>query len=315
MKILIADDDVTSRVVLAQVLKNLGHEVAMVEDGDAALEALSAPDAPSLAILDWVMPGLEGPEVVRKVRAMGAERAPYLIILTSRSSKEALVEGLEAGADDYLSKPFDVGELRARVDVGRRMIELQGKLIESRDTMIHQATHDALTGLPNRRAILDLLGRELDRTSRMEVVLAVGMCDIDHFKTVNDRYGHQTGDDVLRGFAYLLGESVRTYDTIGRIGGEEFLIVLPMKAGTDWEGAFRHLCSRIGQAQVPTRSGPLTVTVSIGVVCAGAHSTVDEVLEAADQAMYQAKREGRNRVVFGPAMGRVTPAGGGCPDR
>ena len=309
MKILIADDDVTSRVVLAQVLKNLGHEVVAVEDGVAALDALRAPDAPGLAILDWVMPGLEGPEVVRQVRALGAERSPYLIILTSRSSKDSVIEGLEAGADDYLSKPFDVGELRARVEVGRRMIELQGKLIESRDTLSHQATHDALTGLPNRRAILDLLGRELDRTSRMEVVLAVGMCDIDHFKAVNDRYGHQTGDDVLRGFARVLGEHVRTYDAIGRIGGEEFLIILPMNTGADWEGAFSNLGRRISATPVPTRSGPLTVTASIGVVCAAANTTVDEILEAADQVMYQAKREGRNRVVFGPRVAGIIPAG------
>ena len=315
MKILVADDDVTSRVVLGQVLKNLGHEVVEALDGIEALEALCAPESPRLAILDWVMPGLEGPEVVRRVRALAAERAPYLIILTSRNTKEAVIEGLEAGADDYLSKPFDVGELRARVDVGRRVIDLQDKLIESRDAMLHQATHDALTGLPNRRAILDQLSRELDRASSLEGVLAVGMCDIDHFKAVNDRHGHQTGDDVLRGFAKVLGEKVRTYDTVGRIGGEEFLIILPMKAGTDWEGAFRNLGRRISEAQVPTRSGPLSVTASIGVVCAAAGSSVDEVLEAADQAMYQAKREGRNRVVFGPAVGRIIPAGGGSQGR
>ena len=298
MKILIADDDFTSRVVLAQVLKHLGHEVVETEDGEQAWVALQAPDAPRLAILDWVMPGLEGPELARRVRSLQQERSPYLIILTSRSDKEAVIEGLDAGADDFLSKPFNTGELRARVEVGRRILELQDKLIESRDTLAHQATHDALTGLPNRRAILDLLGRELARTGRMDVSLAVGMCDLDHFKQFNDRYGHQTGDDLLCGFARIVGENLRAYDSVGRIGGEEFLVVLPMKAGADWRAAFEVLGHRIAEASIPTRSGPLSLTASIGVVCAEAGSTVDGILEASDQAMYQAKRQGRNCVVF-----------------
>jgi len=298
MKILIADDDFTSRIVLAQVLKNLGHEVIETEDGDQAWAVLQAPDAPRFAILDWVMPGLEGPELARRVRSLQQDRSPYLIILTSRSEKEAVIEGLEAGADDFLSKPFNTGELRARVDVGRRILELQDKLIESRDTLAHQASHDALTGLPNRRAILEQLGKELARTSRMDVSLAVGLCDLDHFKQVNDRYGHQTGDEALCGFAKVLGESVRAYDSVGRIGGEEFLVILPMKAGADWRSAFEVLGRRIAEAIIPTRSGPLSLTASIGVVCAGTTSTVDGILESSDQAMYQAKHRGRNCVVF-----------------
>jgi len=303
MKILIADDDLTSRVVLAQVLKHLGHEVVETEDGEQAWEALQAPDAPRLAILDWVMPGLEGPELARRVRSLQQERSPYLIILTSRSDKEAVIEGLEAGADDFVAKPFNTGELRARVDVGRRILELQDKLIESRDHLAHQASHDALTGLPNRRAILDVLARELARTSRMEVALAVGLCDLDHFKQFNDRFGHQTGDDLLCGFARVLEENLRAYDSVGRIGGEEFLVVLPMKAGADWRSAFQMLGRKIADANIQTRSGPLSLTASIGVVCATAGSTVDGILEASDQAMYVAKHQGRNCVVFADQAG------------
>lgn len=298
MKILIADDDYTSRAVLGQLLRKLGHEVVETLDGEEAWEALQRPDAPRLAILDWIMPGLEGPEIVRRVRALPGQRVPYLIILTSRSGKEAIVEGLEAGADDYVSKPFDPGELRARVEVGRRMLQLQDSLLESRDHLAYQATHDALTGLPNRRAILDQLSRELARNNRQDGVLAVGMVDLDHFKQINDQYGHQTGDDCLCGLAHLMAESVRAYDSVGRIGGEEFLVILPLHGDGDGMAAFETLLEKIGSCILKTRSGPLTLTASIGVVCATRDSTVDEILEASDLALYEAKRAGRNRVVF-----------------
>ena len=296
MRILIADDDVTSRMVLSQVLKKLGHEVLVTEDGTQAWQALQRPDAPRLAILDWMMPGLEGPEIVRKVRAAQTDRAPYIIILTSKNEKEAIVEGLEAGADDFVSKPFDPGELRARVEVGRRMIEMKDALIESRDNLAHQATHDALTGLFNRRAIIDQLRKELTRSTRLDSLLVVGLCDIDHFKQINDRFGHQTGDDMLCGLAQILTANLRPYDSVGRLGGEEFLIIMPMKAGADFESVFQHLARRIGEQPIGTRTGPHGLTVSIGVVCAGAASTVDSILEASDMAMYRAKTNGRNRV-------------------
>ena len=204
MRILIAEDDFTSRTVLSGVLKKEGHEVMATVNGAEAWEALQQPDAPVLVILDWMMPEMDGPEVVRRVRALQTDRPPYIIMLTTKGDKADIIAGLDAGANDYLAKPFDPGELRARIEVGRRMVEMQDALIESREILTHQATHDPLTGLPNRRAILDRLREELARTRRHDDMLAVGMFDIDHFKQVNDTYGHQTGDDVLCGLAQIL---------------------------------------------------------------------------------------------------------------
>ena len=299
MRILIAEDDFTSRTILVGVLKKEGHEVMATVNGAEAWDVLRQPDAPALIILDWMMPEMDGLEVVRRVRAMQTDRPPYLIMLTSKGEKADIIAGLDAGANDYLSKPFDPGELHARIAVGRRMVEMQDALIESRKILAHQATHDPLTGMLNRRAILDRLRKELARAGRHGDVLAVGMFDIDHFKQVNDMYGHQTGDDVLCGLTQILNESIREYDSVGRMGGEEFLVITPMKPGTNWISAFDRLCAKIAESNITTRSGVLSITVCIGVACAAAETTVDEILETADTAMYQAKNEGRNRVVSG----------------
>jgi diguanylate cyclase (GGDEF)-like protein len=299
MRILIAEDDVTSRTVLAGVLRKQGHEVEATGNGAEAWQALQRPAAPALVILDWEMPEMDGPEVVRRVRALETDRPPYILMLTSRGEKADIIAGLDAGANDYLAKPFDPGELRARVEVGRRMVEMQSALVASREALTQQATHDPLTGMLNRRAVLERLHQELTRANRNGDTWAVGMCDIDHFKQVNDTYGHQTGDEVLRGFARVLNDSLRPYDSAGRMGGEEFLVIAPIKASTDSASLFCRLCTRVAESKMTTRSGELSVTVSIGVACGTAGSTVDGILEAADAAMYRAKHEGRNRVVYG----------------
>jgi len=299
MRILIAEDDSTSRTILAGVLKKEGHQVEAAVNGAEAWQALRQPEAPSLVILDWMMPEMDGPEVVRRVRAIETDRPPYILMLTTRGEKADIIAGLDAGANDYLAKPFDPGELRARVEVGRRMVEMQAALIASREALAHQAAHDPLTGMLNRRAIIERLRQELSRASRNRDAWAAGMCDIDHFKQVNDTYGHQTGDDVLAGFARIISESLRPYDSVGRMGGEEFLVIAPMKASTDSVSLFGRLCTRVAESKMTTRSGELSVTVSIGVACAAAGGTVDEILEAADAALYRAKDEGRNRVVYG----------------
>ena len=296
MRILIAEDDFTSRTLLLEVLKKHSNEVVATENGVEAWRAMQQPDAPRLAILDWMMPEMDGLEVLRRVRALQTDQPPYIIMLTTLGDKAHVVAGLDAGADDYLGKPFDAGELRARVAVGRRLIEMQTALVQSREILAHQATHDPLTGLMNRRAILDRLREELARAGRSGNALAVGMCDIDHFKQINDTYGHQTGDDVLCGLANVLSESLRTYDSVGRIGGEEFLVIAPMKARMDWMSVFGRLCARIAGSKIATRSGALSVTVSIGVSCAASESTVDGISAAADTALYLAKSEGRNRI-------------------
>jgi len=311
IQILIAEDDFTSRAVLVAVLKKQGYEVVATVNGAEAWKVMQQPDAPKLAILAWMMPEMDGIEVCRRIRTQEIDHPPYLILLTSKDEKANIITGLEAGADDYLVKPYDPGELGARVRVGLRMIEMQAALIESREALAHEATHDPLTGILNRRAILDQLRKELVRADRHGDAVAVGMCDADHFKQVNDTYGHQTGDEVLRGLVQVLSENLRKYDSIGRMGGEEFLVIAPIKAGTDYTSIFDRLCSRIAESTITTRSGVVSVTVSIGMTCVIAGGTMDEVLSAAAAARYQAHSEGRTRVVC--AATSVPWKLNGCP--
>jgi two-component system, cell cycle response regulator len=303
MRILIAEDDFTSRSMLTAVLKKSGYEVVETSNGSEAWREMQKTDAPRIAVLDWMMPEMDGLEVVRRVRALQTEQLSYIIILTTKGEKADMIAGLDAGADDYLAKPFHPGELRARVEVGRRMIDMQDKLIKSREALAHEATHDYLTGILNRRAILDRLKKELARAGRHGDTLAIGVCDIDHFKQINDTYGHQTGDDVLCQLSRIMNDYSRNYDSVGRIGGEEFLIITPMNAGTDPVSTFNRLRMQIAGSKLITRSGDLFITVSIGVACATAENLVDEILGAADAALYQAKVQGRNRVVY--ATGRI----------
>ena len=296
MRILIAEDDFTSRAVLAGVLKKSGHEVVETVNGTEAWQALQQSDAPRLVILDWMMPMMDGVEVICLVRARQTDRPPYIILLTSRDKKSDIIAGLDAGANDYLAKPFDPGELRARVEVGRRMVEMQDALVESREKLAYQAHHDPLTGLLNRRAILDRLHEELARARRYGDILAIGMIDIDRFKSVNDTHGHQTGDDVLCGFVQILRTSFREYDTVGRLGGEEFLVIAPMKPEIDCLSVFSRALRKVAESKITTRSGFLSVTMSIGVATATFENSVDKILAAADSALYQAKNEGRNRI-------------------
>lgn len=301
MRILIAEDDLTSRTMLAAVLRKSGHHVIEAVNGAEAWQVLQLPEAPKLIIIDWMMPELDGLELIRLVRGLPTEDPPYLIMLTAKGEKADIITGLDAGANDYLGKPFDPGELRARVEVGRRMVEMQTALIASREDLAYQATRDPLTGMFNRRAILDHLDKELAHAGRHGELLAVGMCDIDHFKKVNDTYGHQTGDEVLCGLTTLFKESLRQHDTVGRMGGEEFLVVSTMQTGADCRLLFDRVRQLVADSRISTRSGDLAITLSIGVAIAGINATVDNLLEAGDLALYQAKDEGRNRVVLAPA--------------
>ena len=229
MRILIADDSIVSRHLLDATLRKWGYEVVVACDGVEAWNALDSEDAPKLAILDWVMPGLTGPEVCRRVRERSKDKDTYtyILLLTSKSLKEDLIEGMESGADDYVTKPFDQHELKVRLRAGTRIIDLQRELVAAKDELREQATKDFLTRIWNRSSILDILQRELVRGGREKRGVGVVLADLDHFKEVNDTYGHFAGDAVLREFARRMQGSIRSYDAIGRYGGEEFLIVLP----------------------------------------------------------------------------------------
>src|SRR5450631_52454 len=266
MKILIADDDRMSRRLLQKILEREGYEVHAVANGRLALQQLSLPDGPRLALLDWMMPELDGPGVCMEVRNQHERPYVHIILLTSRGSKEDVVAGLEAGADDYLTKPWNPAELTARLRVGQRILQLEDRLVEARETMRFKATHDPLTSLLNRGVIVDLLARELIRTRREDGCTVMILGDLDHFKGVNDQYGHVVGDEVLREIAKRLLTSVRSYDFVGRYGGEEFLIVLN---NCDSSQAFlrgEEVRNGIGNRPIQTTRGPLSVTMSLGIL-------------------------------------------------
>lgn len=298
MRILVAEDDEISRRVLEGFLKRWGYDLLITENGLEAWQALSEEDAPQLAILDWMMPVMDGVEVCRRVRERAAEHYTYILLLTAKGQKQDVVEGINAGADDYLTKPFDADELRARLRAGRRILALQGALISARDALRFQATHDPLTGLWNRLAAMDTLRRELARGKRRRTSVSVVLCDLDHFKAVNDTYGHLAGDAALREVARRMHESIREYDTLARYGGEEFLLVLP---DCDMEGALQQaerLRETFDRQPLDLPEDRVSQTLSLGV--AGLNAKVgalaSEMLRAADQALYRAKENGRNRV-------------------
>jgi len=298
VKILIADDDAVSRRLLERTLLRVGYEVVAVVNGRQAVENLTGPDMPRLVLLDWMMPELDGPGVCREIRNRRDQSYVYMILLTSRESKEDVIAGLESGADDYLIKPFIADELKARLRVGERILHLEDRLVEAREQMRFKATHDHLTSLWNRGVIVDLLGRELTRSQRENVCTALILGDLDHFKNINDRHSHLVGDQVLREVARRLLHSVRSYDFVGRYGGEEFLIVLnncrPDSALARAEEIRKSICTRPVQTDV----GPLEVTMSSGLLRSTdwGHRPAEDLIHEADSALYAAKTAGRNRV-------------------
>lgn len=297
-KVLVVDDEPGIRRVVRGVLEKASCVVLEAENSSEALGIMGAPGAPELAVIDWMMPGMSGLELVVRMRREERGRRPYLIMLTARSSRDDIVSGLESGADDFLAKPFDPEELAARVKAGLRVLEMQRRLCETRRVLEYQATHDQLTGLLNRMAIIGLMEREFSRESRFGEGLAVAICDIDHFKQVNDSFGHLVGDEVLRKISLRLKSGLRDDDAIGRYGGEEFLVVAPGAGRAGAEKLFRRLRESVCSSPVPSKSGPVPVTVSIGVKVRGKEAGVDEVINAADQALYRAKKDGRNLIRF-----------------
>lgn len=289
MKVLIAEDDPITSHLLQALLIKAGYEPAVVGDGAEVLQALDQPDGPRLIILDWMMPHVDGLEVCRRVRKTASGRYVYLIFLTAKGKQEEIIQGLEAGADDYVTKPFDFHELMARLRTGSRILSLQ-------DQLIAQATHDSLTGLLNREAILDALKKELVRAIRTRNPLAVIMADIDHFKTINDTHGHPAGDIVLRDAASKMLGSLRSYDSLGRYGGEEFLIVAPGCNLAEAAQLAERLRKAVGGTGADSPGRSPAVTLSFGVADISAGQEFDDLLRAADMALYAAKKRGRDRV-------------------
>jgi len=302
VKILIAEDSIVSRHLLEATLRKWGYEVVVACDGLEALELMQREHAPNLAILDWMMPGMTGLEVCERIRQRAGEPYTYILLLTSKSQKEDLIEGMDAGADDYITKPFDQHELQVRLRAGRRLVDLQAELLSAREALREQATKDSLTHLWNRNSILEILARELTRVEREGTSVGVVMVDLDHFKSVNDNYGHFAGDAVLSESARRMQSTIRQYDAIGRYGGEEFLVMLP---GCDEQASFNlaeRMRKNLAQAKMLLNESTVCVTASFGATVAlpGQAWTAESLIRKADEALYLAKRLGRNRVELLP---------------
>jgi two-component system, cell cycle response regulator len=312
---LIVEDDPISRRVLESCLRDWNYRVTALDNGLDAWGLLQQPDAPQMVILDWMMPGLDGIELCRRIRNDKTGPYKYVLLLTAKGSKEDVIAGLEAGADDYLTKPFDVNELRARVRSGKRILELQDALLRVQTALQFESAHDHLTGLWNRGAIMDLLHRETQRSERTGEPLGIMMADLDHFKRINDSYGHQTGDAVLREVARRLLASVRNYDYVGRYGGEEFLIVLGNSPAAALKITAERMRLCISRHPVETDAGAIAVTVSLGLVSeqAAVEMKGEGFLRAADSALYSAKRNGRNRVESASGMDQSRAAAQSLP--
>jgi len=316
MKILIADDDPVSSRLLDRLLVKWGYEVIAAHDGSEAWEVLQAENAPRVALLDWIMPGIDGLEICRRVRARSSQPYVYIMLLTANDKVGNLVEGLESGADDYLTKPFHPQELRARLRVGLRMLDLESRLVEARESLRFKASHDSLTTIWNRGAIIEMLERELSRARRDGSSVGILLADIDHFKRVNDTRGHLVGDEVLRAVTGRLKGEVRSYDSVGRYGGEEFLILLPGCDNPKLTAKAERLVKVVEHSSIGTSTGTVAVTISIGGIASGdcPHADVNKLLLAADTALYRAKVSGRNRSEMALLSDmEVVPSGIGTP--
>jgi diguanylate cyclase (GGDEF)-like protein len=298
MRLLIAEDDRVCRRILEKLLAKWGHEVEMVSDGAEAWQALQRFDAPSMVVLDWMMPGMDGIDVCRRLRELKRDISPYVILLSGKGEKTDLIKGMSAGADDYVIKPFDPDELRVRILAGERILNLQVESLTVMEALRKQASHDYLTGLPNRATIMDVLRREFARGPRGGHAVSVILADVDHFKNINDTQGHQAGDVVLAEVAKRMAMEMRSYEFIGRYGGEEFLAVL---CDCDTQGAMvmaERLRRAVAAKHFEFADTSMPVTISIGVASTSEirSATQETLVQLADSAMYRAKRAGRNRV-------------------
>jgi diguanylate cyclase (GGDEF)-like protein len=272
--------------------------VILTSDGAAAWKVLQQPDHPLLAILDWSMPSMSGVEVCQEVRQRKDARYIYIILLTGRAETKDRILGLYAGADDYLTKPFDINDLEVRVRTAQRILELQDRLLAIGEEMRRQALHDELTGLHNRRAIDEILEREVSRAQRSGSSLGLVLCDIDNFKRINDSFGHQVGDSVIREIGKRMKAVLRPYDVIGRYGGEEYIVILPDADLRLAQEIAERLRIAVYEHKLEPSTGGIRVAISLGVTALAKGDTPDleRLIRAADTALYRAKEAGRNRV-------------------
>ncbi len=298
-KVLAVDDSAISRKLVERSLLGAGYEVLLAQDGREALD-LFAQHLPAVVVTDWSMPDIGGLELCRRIRQDFQDCHSHLILLTSNTDKEQIVEGLAAGADDYLTKPFHAGELVARVEVGRRIAELHREIQAKNRLLEEMALTDALTGLPNRRAVDVWASRQLSAAARHDFPFWVVMADLDLFKKVNDTYGHDAGDTVLKTFAEILRAHTRQSDICARLGGEEFLVMLTHADKEGTRTAVERIRKQLESTIFAFGDSTTAVTASFGI--AGFRGTKppewNALVACADTALYAAKHNGRNRMEF-----------------
>ena len=299
MQILIADDDPVSGKILEKNLRKWGYKTLLAKNGIEAWQALQKTGL-RLALLDWMMPEVTGLELCQRIRQVTKPNYTYIILLTSKDELQDIIKGLEAGADDYMTKPVNFLELHARLQTGRRIIDLEDHLLKTQKRLYELSTRDNLTALWNRATILRFLQEELEQGAREKSPTSAIMLDVDLFKIVNDTYGHLAGDAVLRGIADGLVKNVRLYDKIGRYGGDEIFIVLPNCSHTNVAKIAERLRLASARNKIKVPEGRISVTLSLGCVSSEAmdRPSVDRMIFACDRALYQAKHQGRNCVAL-----------------
>ena len=303
--ILIADDNLVARKLLKKTLEKQGHEIVSVENGKKALEMFNERFFP-IVLTDWMMPEMDGPTLCQAIRENITSSYVYILLLTAKASQEDIISGLKSGADDYLTKPINNAELVARLNTAERILTLEKSLKDATSAIKILSITDNLTKSYNRGYLTRKLPEEIARQRRYGDSLSLIFCDIDHFKKINDTYGHQTGDEVLIEFANCLSKAIRiNIDWIGRYGGEEFIIVLPE---TPLAGAARlaeRLRKVVADHKITTDGNDISIKSSFGVTGFNSETldtkiSAEKIIGAADKYLYQAKETGRNKVISGP---------------
>ena len=299
MKILVADDSPVYRKLVEQSLAQEHCTILFAKTGRQAMD-LFIEHQPALVISDWSMPDISGIELCQRIRRDHKEFYAYVILVTGNTDKEEVIEGLAAGADDYLTKPFHPGELQARVRVGRRIVDLHREVQDKNRQLEDMALTDSLTGLPNRRAIDFWASRELSAAVRHDFPIWVVMADLDHFKSINDTYGHDAGDSVLKSFAEILKSNTRSSNICGRLGGEEFLVVITHVEKENAAIAIERIRKQFAAQKFTNGGRTFGATASFGIagIRATARPDFNDLVSRADAALYTAKSQGRNRVAF-----------------
>ncbi len=309
MNILIAQDDQSACQSLEATLTKWGHEVVVAPDGAAALQALQKETPPKLAVLGSALPGMDAFQICRKVRKRADGPYVYFIVTVAKGSEQDIIEGIRAGADDFLLTPLNPDELMTRLRVGKRVLEMQGDLQRAHEAISYQTTHDPLTGLWNRTAILDALRRELARVARERSPVGVIVVEIDGFKNINETHGHMAGDAVIRETSRRIRSSVRPYDTVGRYGAQEFLVIVPGCDPVNAQNQAERLRSCVSGEPIDIaewgkfasrEEGKMVVTICAGVAAGGKVKDAETLLQAGEAALGRARTQGTDRVELAP---------------